>query len=206
MQLINDSLTIVLLGDWNKLYVQPDWVANNIFEATEMEIGLEGQGTDIHVSYQCGNIIVRATQEKMVFSTSNTDLTTLVELSKSVNNFINKAHTPFITAYGINVDYAESEDTKLAEIFDAMGDTTAIFDLNYEIATTTINRTLKKDGKIINMSSLVDGQLTKFHFNGHYELPDMSSINFSDKAILEFISETKQIIEKLGYEITEDNK
>lgn len=206
MQLNNDSLTIVILGDWNKLYIQPDWIANNVFEAEEMEIGLEGQGSDIHVSYKFGNINIRALQEKIIFSASNMDSTTLSELSKSVNNFIEKAHTPKITAYGINVDYTETQDTKLAAIFDTMGDSSAIIDLNYEIVATKINRTLKKDGKIINLSGLVDGQLTKFHFNEHYESPNKQEIVFSDIIINEFINRTKEIVEKLGYELAEDDK
>ena len=32
MVFLNDSLTVVLVGDWNKLYIQPDWVANNIYD------------------------------------------------------------------------------------------------------------------------------------------------------------------------------
>ena len=28
MVFLNDSLTVVLVGDWNKLYIQPDWVAD----------------------------------------------------------------------------------------------------------------------------------------------------------------------------------
>ena len=40
MVFINDSLTVVLIGDWNKLYIQPHWVASNIYEAEEIEIGL----------------------------------------------------------------------------------------------------------------------------------------------------------------------
>ena len=37
MVFINDSLTVVLVGDWNKLYTQPDWMASNIFEAEEKQ-------------------------------------------------------------------------------------------------------------------------------------------------------------------------
>ena len=36
MVFLNDSLTVVLVGDWNKLYIQPDWVANNIYETEEI--------------------------------------------------------------------------------------------------------------------------------------------------------------------------
>lgn len=206
MKLINDSLTIVILGDWNKLYIQPDWIANNIFEKTEMEIGIEGQGSDVNISYQYENIIIHASQEKVVFSVTNNDSSTLSELSRVVQNYIDKAYTPSIIAYGMNVDYTESEDTKLAEMFDNLSDTDAIINLKYEIVESKIERTIKKDGKVINITCLLDGQLTKFHFNEHYGSPDKSSIDLSNDAILEFINRTKELVENFGYEYIEDEE
>ena len=35
-----DSLTIVLLGDWNRFYLQPNWIAENVYEAEEIELGV----------------------------------------------------------------------------------------------------------------------------------------------------------------------
>ena len=64
---LNDSLTVVLVGDWNKLYIQPDWVANNIYETEEIEIGVNGQGSDFSVSYRCDNVIISPDQGKVVF-------------------------------------------------------------------------------------------------------------------------------------------
>ena len=49
---MSDSITIVLLGDWNKFYIQPEWVATNVFESEEMEIGIEGQDAEFHISYR----------------------------------------------------------------------------------------------------------------------------------------------------------
>ena len=30
MHLVDGSVTVVLVGDWNKFYIKPDWVAGNI--------------------------------------------------------------------------------------------------------------------------------------------------------------------------------
>ena len=106
----------------------------------------------------------------------------------------------------MNVDYTESEDTKLAEMFDNLSDTDAIINLKYEIVESKIERTIKKDGKVINITCLLDGQLTKFHFNEHYGSPDKSSIDLSNDAILEFINRTKELVENFGYEYIEDEE
>lgn len=29
MHLVDGSVTVVLVGDWNKFYIKPDWVAGN---------------------------------------------------------------------------------------------------------------------------------------------------------------------------------
>ena len=77
MVLVNDSLTVVLVGDWNKLYIQPDWMASNIFEKEELEIGVNGQGTDLSVAYRGDGVIISPSQSRMVFSVINTDDDTL---------------------------------------------------------------------------------------------------------------------------------
>lgn len=38
MVLIEDSLSVVLVGDWNKLYIQPDWMAQHIFEKKNLKL------------------------------------------------------------------------------------------------------------------------------------------------------------------------
>ena len=48
-----DSLTIVLLGDWNRFYIQPNWIADNVYGRQEIEMGVNGQGIDFSVTYRC---------------------------------------------------------------------------------------------------------------------------------------------------------
>lgn len=109
MVLINDSLTIVLVGDWNRLYMQPEWVAGNVFESEELEIGVSGQGAELSVSYKKNSIIVSPGQSNTVFSVVNTDDEVLNNLCKYLNNFVEKAYTPQFPAYEINVDFVEDD-------------------------------------------------------------------------------------------------
>lgn len=144
MNIVDNSLTIVLLGDWNKLYIQPEWVANNIFCKPEMEIGVEAQGIEFNISYKCNNVIINPSQEKIVFTATNIEEETIKFLADCATNYINNAKTPHLTAYGLNVDFIENEDTLLSDLFDGISDTQALIKLNYEVINSQVSRTIKK--------------------------------------------------------------
>lgn len=197
----DDSLTVVLLGDWNKLYIQPDWMARNIFEKDEIEIGVNGQGSDFSVSYNVENVTISPEQSKIIFSAENTKDETLNDLCKYLNNFICKAYTTKLYAYGLNIDYLEDDGTLFAEVLDSMSDTNAIVDNGYEIISTKVSRTLKYDDTTINMDSLLENKQLNVHFNGHYIPEDEDKPNFTVKFITDFKDECSKILSGLGYDI-----
>ena len=200
MVFINDSLTVVLVGDWNKLYIQPEWVANNIYETAEIEIGVNGQGSDFSVSYKCNNVIISPEQGKVIFSATNTERNSLEKLSLCVNNFLEKAYTTELFAYGLNGKFFDEDASIFAEVLDAMSDTSQILDNGYEIMATKINRTLSKNGKVINMdSNLVNAKL-EMSFNEHHSNPEEKPV-FSFDLLNDFIKECSEIVKTLGYEL-----
>lgn len=204
MRLLSDSITVVLLGDWNKLYIQPEWVANNIYENPELEIGVEGQGADFRVSYRKNGIIINPSQEKIIFTATDTTDSTLKYMAKCISNYLSKAVTPTLMAYGINADYRDAEDTRFASVIDALPDTEAIIDLGYEVSSAQITRTFLKNDKTINMTCSMDRANTTIHFNEHHASPDKETTDISYEALAEFISQTKAIIVGLGYEVDGD--
>ncbi|XCP85414.1 hypothetical protein ABXS75_00950 [Roseburia hominis] len=203
MVFINDSLTIVLVGDWNKLYIQPDWVANNVFEKEEIEIGINGQGSDFAVSYRENGVVVSPGQSKVVFSVINTDDETLNKLCQCINNFVEKAYTPQLFAYGLNADFLEEEGILFAEVIDSMSDTRDIVENGYEVVSTKISRTLKRDDKFINMDCNLENKNLMVHFNEHHN-PGENKPNFCIDDIKNFIEESCGILRGLGYEIEGD--
>ena len=205
MVLVNDSLTVVLVGDWNKLYIQPDWMASNIFEKEELEIGVNGQGTDLSVAYRGDGVIISPSQSRMVFSVINTDDDTLNTLCGCLNRFMDKAVTPNLFAYGLNVDFVEEEGTLFAEVLDSMSDTSALVESGYEIISTNVNRTLKRDDKIIKMDSNIENKNLKIHFNEHHASEE-NKANISIEKINSFIKECCDILRGLGYEIEGDDE
>lgn len=203
MVFLNDSLTVVFVGDWNKLYIQPDWLASNIFEKNEIEIGVSGQGSDFSVSYRGDGIIISPGQTNMIFSAINTDNETLNNLCKCINNFVKKAPTPQLFAYGLNADFVEEDGILFAEVLDSMSDTNAIVKSGYEVISTKVSRTLKCNDRIINMDSSLENKNLKVHFNEHHASGE-SIGDFSTEGVKKFIEECCEILHGLGYEMEGD--
>jgi len=199
MNIADSSLTVVLLGDWNKLYMQPDWVANNIFCKPEMEIGVEAQGIDVNVSYKCDGIIINPSQEKVVFTAANTKKETIGFLCQYATNYLCNAKTPYLSAYGLNIEFIETDDMILPEVFDNIMDTQELCKLNYTIINSQIQRTLKKDDKIINIQYSQEEDKTKIHFNEHHGEHITDSIVLDYQSIFDFIETSKEIVNSLGY-------
>lgn len=203
MVLIEDSLSVVLVGDWNKLYIQPDWMAQHIFEKKELEIGVNGQGSEFSVLYRGNGIIVTPGRDKMVFSAINMDSDTIGNLCKCLNNFIEKAFTTQLYAYGLNIDFIEDGGTVFAEVLDSMADTNAIIESGYEVIATRISRTLRNRDKIVNMDSSLEDSRLKVHFNEHHsEIEDKPDFDLT--YIREFIDGCREFLCGLGYEMEEN--
>lgn len=58
MVFLNDSLNVVLVGDWNRLYMQPDWMAEHVFEKEEIEICINGQDLALSMAYRSAGVMI----------------------------------------------------------------------------------------------------------------------------------------------------
>jgi len=207
MHIVPGSFTVVLLGDWNKQYIQPDWVANFIYENPEIEIGVEGIGTDFSISYRKNNVVIKPSQNKIVIALTELNDESIVFFSNCVINYLSKAYTPVLTAFGINVEYSDEENTKLASIFDEMADLDPIIEMGYEITSTKVSRTLSRDGIIMNIESTINNSTTHIRFNEHHGTPtnDTKSLEkeMTPEKLSSFLKETVSIVRGLGYEVDE---
>lgn len=201
MLFINDSLTVVLLGDWNRLYIKPDWIATNVYEQQKIELGVSGQGTDYSVTYRCDGVIIAPSQSQMLFTAQNADNETLEKLVFCINNFLQKANTPILNAYGFNCDYVDSNGSQFADVIDGMSDTSSIIDCGYEIKASKVTRSLFKNGVILNLESSIDGGSVKMHFNEHHNDNSENMPTVTIEQINSFIDNSKELVKAFGYEI-----
>lgn len=199
MILKSNSLAVVLVGDWNKLYIQPNWIAEHVYEKEEIEIGVNGEGSDFTISYRSDNVIIVAEQSQVVFSAMNYDNMTLENMSKCINNFLEKANTPILSAYGINCDFSDEDGTIFAEVLDNMLDSTRILGQGYEIETAKVSRSLMKNGKNLNIDCSIEGTTVMIHFNEHHAVPEKPV--FSIEVFQEFLQNCRELVVGLGYEM-----
>lgn len=200
MFFINDTLSVVLVGDWNRLYIQPDWIAENVYERNEMEIGVNGTGAEFSISYRADDIVITPNQSRIMFTANNTDEGTLERMAQCINNFLLNARTPALFSYGINGDYYEENGSVFAEVLDSMTDTITFIDNGYEIESTKIVRALRRNGRVLNMESNLENGRLMIHFNEHHAEQN-NTVQFQGGTLSEFIQECNEIVRGLGYEL-----
>lgn len=200
MVFIGNSLGIVLVGDWNRKYIQPEWIANNVFKNQELQISVDVQGSDILVSYKNNGITISPTQNKVQFIVDNIEEGILKRLCDCINRFIKDAVTPEINAYGLNIKFEEEDSNHFSEVSDGIPDFDKIIESGYEIVSTNINRTIKRNNKIINMNFGMENTKLTVSFNEHHtEDIDIKKYEIDVDRINSFIVECKNIVTNLGY-------
>ena len=202
---LNDSFTVVLLGDWNKLYIQPEWIAHNVYEKTEIEIGVSGQGTDFSVTYRSDGVLIAPTQNQIKMTAASTDDRTIESIARCLNNFLTKATTPYLLAYGLNCEFIDDDNIAFAGLIDSISDNSTIIENGYEIKSAKVTRTLSKDDIILNLEMLMEEGRTIIRFNEHHgervnKMPTISAIR-----IKEFLKSCKELVVALGYDLEGEN-
>ena len=202
---LKDSFTVVLLGDWNKLYMQPDWIAQNVYEKNEIEIGVSGEGTDLSVSYRSNGVVISPKQSQITMTAPNVEIGTLDYFVNCLNNFLEKAKTPYLLAYGLNCDYVGDDSGVFATTLDSMQDNSSIIELGYEIMKSKVTITLKKGDVVLNLETTMEGSNVRMHFNEHHgdRVTQMPSITVEQ--VNGFFNACRNLVSALGYEIEEDD-
>ena len=140
----------------------------------------------------------------MRITASDMEKGTIEYLVSCINNFLNKATTPVLTAYGFNCEYTETDSSQFADVLDTISDNSKIIGNGYEIANTKITRTLKKKGTILNLESSQDGNITKMHFNEHHGDPVTEMPEIKVEMINRFLTAARELILALGYDLEEE--
>ena len=68
MNYIDGSLNCVINGDWNRRYIQPDYIGQTVFGVQEMDIQISGLGSDsFGIIFHSGKIRVLPRQDRVQF-------------------------------------------------------------------------------------------------------------------------------------------
>ena len=204
MHIKNNSLAVVFVGDWNKLYTEPDWIAKNIIQQPKVDIQVNFNNNDASFLYLGKNVIIAPQASRVVFTAMDNESQTISTLITYVNNFLEKARTPAKVSYGLNIDFSEENSITFADFLDSLPDTSSIIEAGYEIKNTVIKRTIVSGDILLNIDFTKNGRSAVIHFNEHHELlPEGEKI--TSEGISSFIDRSQEIIEALGYTMESDN-
>lgn len=196
MRVDGSSLTVILIGDWNKLYSQPEWIVKNVFDDNEMEITVEGAGMEFTISFKKNDIIVNSTPEKVIFSAEDVNNDTLNRLVGAINNFVSKANSAQKIEYGYNLQFLDEDRTVYYEILDSICDADRLSLNGIEVLNTKISRILRADEKILRVEfNEVDGKVIAF-MNEHHQSWEHELVV---KDIYEFMNISQKVLESMGY-------
>jgi hypothetical protein len=191
-----DSWTIVIAGNWNRMIFSPNWVGKKIFKTKEVEV---------RVPLQITNPIVYK-YEDITLSINETRVTIgmLALTDDSIKHGENIAcmilqqlyHTP-VSGIGVNFVFKEANPTKaLNEVLSHTDDSHIAND--WDIKRQELFRRLIKGSRILNMSIMSDDSGVEISANFH---SDVKTANEAEEAIkdktLEMKSEFVNLIEQV---------
>ena len=197
MKIVNNSFSIVLLGDWSKLYIQPEWIAENIIPEKKIDLFVNGNGLDYKVSYKYKSVTIIPSQERFTIFADIGFTDAIDDCLEITNNIIKKAVTPFFIGYGFNCSYEDEDTSVFSELMDKIEDQFKIIQNGYQINNTTISRELKKDGKILNFVITVEDKV-KLDFNEHHGQKFGNNLIISREDIKIFLNNCEIIVKTYG--------
>lgn len=203
MNIINNSLSCVINGDWNKTYIQPQWIGNNLFNNEEIGILLNGIGLGANLSYKHKNIIVEVNQNKFTFKTTDVLDESINQLEDIVLLFLERAKTPMLAAYGFNCDFKESDVFSFTSMLDSMEDRISLSNLGASIKNTTIKHTILFEEKTLNITEALSDELV-ISFNEHHNVSSNPEDIISKGDINSFIDRCKRILSSMDYDFEEE--
>lgn len=202
MRIKDESWTIVLVGNWNKYILSPEWAAKNIFGETKLDIEFAlNLGLPPRYTSEQSHIRMIPAEDRVVFVALKSDDKSVRpddECLQKMENFARTVvdtlgYTP-ISAFGINFSFIE--DTKkidLTEFFD-LSDNKALSDFGCQFTGNEIKRRVIVDNRTLWFTISQKGEEAFFDFNFHYDVTDATEA----KAKIEnTIIENKNIAERL---------
>lgn len=204
MSFNDGTLTCVLNGDWNKKYIDPQWISKELFQKDELEVTINTIGLSTNIVYKSGHISIKATQDKFVFIADDYSETALSELESSVVRFLEIASTPGVVSFGYNCEFISDDTSSFIDCIDNMADRTIYTGLGAEITNTSILQTILFEERTINVNEKLVGDTVVFDFNQHHDVKDFNKDIIPTGDIEEFVNRIIRIISAFGFDINEE--
>lgn len=209
MQTKEDSISVVLVGKWNKFILTPEWIAKNLYESNpnfkiEFSINL-----DFPFRYKTKDVTFAFAPDKVSLISSTDSNIVLQELERlAIKLCTTLVHTP-IFAIGVNFGYSEKTDKEnLFPLFDSDNKQKLVAN-GWSIKDTQIKNQLSKDDILLNLAvSLTQENNIDFDFNFHFNLsPELQPEKVLSGTILTLRDRSLDVLEHIyGIKKHSDNE
>lgn len=207
MKIIDGSVSLILVGKWNRHILTPKWVARKIFEEEKIQVEFPINNPEIGPRYRSeSNIIFKPSVHRCeFFPLEPYEDETLRRTSLLVKRLVSiLVHTP-ITGMGINFGFEEkSEDFIKLGLF-GIDDTDDLLELGLKSEETEIIRHISIENRTLNLKAIFNPNTVTLDFNFHYNATSANDVAgiINDGLIISNRDLALTILEKV-YELTLD--
>lgn len=163
-----NSWTIVIAGNWNRMIFSPNWVGKKIFKTEALEVRVPLQITN-PVVYKFEDITLSISEDRVIIGMlvlSDECLTLGENIACMILQQLH--HTP-VSGIGVNFGFTEANPTKaLVEALSHPDDSNISND--WDIKKQDLSRRLVKDSQLLNMSIVSDDSGVEISANFHKEV------------------------------------
>ncbi len=197
MQSKPSSWTIVLAGVWNRAIFAPEWVAQHLFHAEEVEIMLASSPV-LPIVYQNQSVSIEVGSSRLIFRVRIQNDDCLNSAERMALTVLERLPETPINAVGINFSYIESTpNADLMDLFN-FADNGGIAGNDWQIATSKITRQIKKNDDNLNCSLSFSGSEITLDFNYHTEAADNAAAR---QAVTQRCARLRELSERFASEV-----
>lgn len=205
MNYIDGSLNCVINGDWNRRYIQPDYIGQTVFGVQEMDIQISGLGSDsFGIIFHSGKIRVLPRQDRVQFIADDFEDETIARFEEVVIRFCKEIHTPNLVSFGYNCVYSSEDSLGFAQMVDELKGVDELSDLGASISDTVIKRHISFEGKEINTTERMNGDTVSIEFNEHHSGENIREEIQTEGSIKDFLARTEKIVKAMYPETGDD--
>lgn len=206
MNIINNSFSIVINGDWNKEFIRPSWIAEKVFEIDQINLEVIGKELDYTVQVRNNNIIIRPNQNRVVIICEDISDESIREFEKVFINFINECISPMIASYGFNIGFEEDETKNYSSVVDNLKDNEILLENDIIIENTDIIRKIMYKDMPFTLKYIINKNKLNMIFNSHFDWNDESNkILIEEGYISKFVNSCIVILGLYGYHLEEED-
>lgn len=195
--------TIVIVGNWNVAILNPDWVSENIFEESVINVEVIFGAGQTGLKLSSGNVQIIPTPDRIIFSAFSTGDVSKAETSAV--KLLQKLPVTPIKSIGVNFGFIEDDPSKdILSLFD-LRDKSGISDAGWTISETSIIRRLKLNSETLNLRVTHGDHGISLHTNFHWNVTSPEAAITILQGKVEHLREQAREILKTIYGLEEES-